>query len=169
MTIKTENQCREAADTYANIAIAINERKARFATDLNDLKKREKAALSEVTKQANSIKTKIRNFVKKNALKLFGKESGSFKTQQSEIKLRNNPSKLKQIDNSMSEEQLIQRAKDLGLRSVIIEKESISKEALERLSDDELERLGYFRESSQSFDIIPLAEPKAKATTKIAQ
>ena len=168
MTIKTENQCHEAADQYANKAIAINELKAKFATESNDLKKREKAALLELTKEANSFKTKIRNFVKKNAMKIFGKESGSFKTQQAEIKLRNNPAKIKQIDNSMNEEDLIGRAKELGLRSVIIEKEFISKEALERLSNEELEVLGYYRATSQSFDIIPLAEPKAKITTKTA-
>lgn len=169
MTIKTENQVREAADQYANKAIELNELEAQFATERNDLKKREKAALAALKKEANSLKTKIRNFVKKHAFKLFKADSGTLKTEQAEVKLRNNPPKLELLDSDMTDQQVIQKAKDLGLRQVIVTKESVSKEALERLSSDDLERLGYYKKLSKSFDITPLAEPKAKNTTKITK
>ncbi|MGE9267444.1 MAG: host-nuclease inhibitor Gam family protein [Verrucomicrobiales bacterium] len=159
MTLKTEKQLRELADEYATLAVEINEIEAVQATEANDLKKRYKDKLDEPRKAASSLKRRMKNFVIKNALRLFnGNGSGTIKTNQAEIRLRNNPPSIKPIDPKLTEDERIATAKKAGYRSVIVEREVISKEALERLNDDELERLGYYRASSQTFDVFPLAK-----------
>ena len=164
MTLKTATHAHEAADIWATEAVSINEVKARQLTEKNDMVKRHKTELAERTKKHNSLKTKIANFAKKYGEKIFGgKQTGTCKTKLASVTLRNNPAKLVQIDKKETEAELIERAKASGYSHVIVTTEALSKESLERLTDNQLETLGFMRESTFGFDMAPIVEPKLKA------
>ncbi len=168
-TIRTQKQLEELANDWANETIKINEISADQATETNDLKKRYKAKLDDLKKEVSNMKKRIGNWLTKNSIKVYGQDGvGTIKTEQVEIQLSNNPPAIKQLDTSISEQELIEQIKEKGYRSVIVTKEIISKELLEKLPEETLELLGFYKARSQTVRLTPLAEPKAKANSKIS-
>lgn len=153
--LETAKQFGEHADTAVEYMVEINQ-------------------LNPLNKLLKSLKTRLANYAKSTvkSTRIFdGKESGTFQTNRAKITVRKNPSSIKLKDAKADIDHLISEAKRMGFGNVLKVQEVFSIESMEKLTDGELDRLGWKRVAeNKTFNIEPTADStiKEKATLEPA-
>lgn len=169
--LKTEANFRTLADKFVGYILQTNKIKAQQAKEIDDVKKKYSEELGAIGKLKDSLKRRLTNFAKhkdKAPLIFSGKLTGSFKTNHAEVRLKNNPASIKLIDKDADRKHLVSEAKRMGFSNVITLVEDFSIESMEKLTDAELERIGFKRvKENKTLTITSLADSESKDSQKI--
>lgn len=169
--LKTAKDYGERADEAVGIMTTIDQVKANQAKEIDDVKARYSTELSGLNKTLKSLKTRLANFAKNAAkapLIFEGKSKGTFNTNRATVSLRMNPESIQLKDKEADREHLVSEAKRMGFGNVLKTVEDFSIEAMEKLTDAELDRLGFKRvKESKTFTLKASATPTVKESQKI--
>lgn len=169
-SIRSIADLEESLDQVSELSIRTELTAAEQAVGVDSIKAKYKHILDSDKKEIASLKKKIITWLKKESKRLFdGNETGTYQTNRTSLKWSNNPRALGKIDKDESDDALIERALQAGHDHVVKTVHMIDKEALEKLSDDDLFSIGWIRKKSKQLTVTPLAKTDAKERLKSPQ
>lgn len=164
--LETAKQFGEHADQVVDYMVGLKKLKADQAQEIDRVKERYSTRIDPMSKILKSLKTRLTNYAKNTikSTRIFdGKETGTFLTNRAKITVRKNPASIKLKDAKSDIDHLISEAKRMGFGNVLKTQEVFSLEAMEKLTDSELECLGWKRVAeNKTFTIEPTADSTIK-------
>jgi phage host-nuclease inhibitor protein Gam len=169
--LTTVQHFTELADEVTGHIVDRNALKASQTKEIDTIKEGYSPKIAALAKLITGSKNRLSNFAKKNGIKIFnGAKTGSIKTNRSHIKLHKNPASIKKIDKDADDKELVLEAKRMGFGNVLKFEEVFSIEAMEKLTDSELQRLGYKRAKKNfTFTIDALEDSDLKEKVSITE
>lgn len=171
--LETAEQYGEHSDEAVGLMIQIDEIEAEQAASIDLIKAGYSPQIDTLKKELKSLKSRLTNYAKNQtkAVKIFaGNTTGIFTTNRAQVTLKKNPSSIAIKDKSTDLEELILAAKKKGFGNVIIPSEKFSLEAMEKLSDEELDRIGWKRiRERKTFSIKPTEGTRVAEKSVIEQ
>ncbi|RYD18851.1 MAG: hypothetical protein EOP88_21150 [Verrucomicrobiaceae bacterium] len=165
-TLKSKADALAIADQIAVALVAINSVKAEETAELNKVKEKFKPKVEAHSKPKDRLAKRLKGWIEKNALLLFGAPTGTAKSAMMEISLSKNPPAIEQIDKNATEEELINLAIAKGFDTVVKTTRSISLEQLSGLTDEELSALGFHRTQSKTIAFKLIVDKKQSESAK---
>lgn len=169
--LTTVTHFKDLADELIGNVIDKNQLSASQKKEIDIVRTKYTPKIDALTKTITAVKKRLSTFAKKHGIKLFdGAKTGTLKTNRSRIQLRKNPASIKKIDKEANDKELILEAKCKGFGNVIIPSEVFSIEAMEKLDDEELKRIGFKRvKENYTFTIDQLDDGDLKEKVAISE
>lgn len=167
--LKTGENFKALSNEAIGHLLEVNRLKAEEAQKIDAIKAEYSDLIDGSKKLFDSIKTRLRNFALKHGVKVFAtdkepeRSTGTITTSRAKVSLKINPASIKKADEKADDDHLISEAKRMGFGNVIKTKEVFDIEAMEKLTDAELARLGYKRvKERKTFTIEAVADKDTK-------